>query len=902
MRSKVGVPSSVRFHKERYPMSKSPIAPAADPSAGSNPPNNSEDNSKAHEETCLKTLNAVEPPSATYSAKMGEFELKEKLGKGGVGIVYKSYHPRLQKTVAIKILKDAGELSVDDLNRFRGEALLAATLQNANIVQVFDILQENGNPFIVMEYVDGGSLEQKLERKPQPPRLAVEWLLTVARAVAYAHEHQIIHRDLKPANILVTREGVLKITDFGLGKRLDSALNETRSGMLIGTPHYMSPEQAAGNTQQIGPSADIHALGAILYEMLTGRPPFQGVTLVEILDQVVNAEPLSPSRLVARIPKELSTICLKCLSKSPARRYATASALAEDLRRWQDGEAIVARPTGRLERLNRRIHKHPLRWALAVAAALLVLLGTAIYFEDADRRTKEADRAREAANAVRSEEDAKQSAMLYAASHGALESVLEHINTDPNLRSAPGTRELRGLIRDRYEHLVVLMENDTRSRDRMPLASAYDRLGKLYNRDDKSETALDKLERASRIYDTMVSDGDSPERMAEVKHRLGLNLTEQGSLLYDLGRLTESESTYRRALQELTSARQALNALSATSDKKTEADEVLKYIAEVGHGLGVLLRSESKRKESLEEFKLALAIRADLVARNGDNVQFQRDLARNYGFQGDVELALGLVKEAEFSYWKSHDIRHKLYKPTSNALDDVEAAFQYARSLANFGNYHIRMRNFATARHFFDQTETIQKDVLRKEPDNNDYGSDLAGTQIRIVEAAILQGVLDESATKTLQTATKALTDILIRDPKNISLSAALAESNLLTGVLKFEEPKTRQEAVTHLLDTMKYLEMPLNARPEADYKYLLASAQALYSENLGRPFRSDSSWFKHLKDAIDLGYNRKDKSDVANDRAFRSFKDHAEFRKLFAPAGTEAPSAPALKETTQAH
>jgi eukaryotic-like serine/threonine-protein kinase len=884
-------------------MSKPPIAPAAaDPSASSSPPIKSEPNSKTGDETCLKTLNAIEPPSMTGHARMGEFELMEKLGKGGVGIVYKSYHPRLQKTVAIKILKDAGELSIDDLNRFRGEALLAANLQHANIVQVFDILQESGNPFIVMEYVDGGSLEQKLDRKPQPPRQAVEWLLTVARAVAYAHEHQIIHRDLKPANILVTREGVLKITDFGLGKRLDSALNETRSGMIIGTPQYMAPEQAAGNTQQIGPSADIHALGAILYEMLTGRPPFQGVTLVEILEQVVNAEPPSPSRLVARIPRELSTICLKCLSKSPTRRYATATALAEDLRRWQDGEAIVARPTGRLERLNRSIRKHPLRSALAVAAALLVFLATTVYFLDVDRRTKEAERAREAENALRSEEDAKQSALLYAASHGALESVLDHINTDAKLRSAPGTRELRSLIRDRYEQLVVLLENDARPRDRMPLASAYDRLGKLYNRDDKTETALDKFERASRIYATMTSDNVSPDRTAEARHRLGLNLTEQGSLLYDLGRLPESENVYRRALQELTMARQAIDSLSTGADKQTSTDEVQKSIAEVDHGLGILLQSESKRKESLEEFKRALAIRADLVARNGDNVQFQRDLARNYGYQGDVELELGLVKEAEFSYWKSHEIRSRLYKPDSNSLDDVEAAFQYARSLSNFGNYHIRMRNFATAHHFFNQAEAIQKDVLRKEPDNNDYGSDLAGTQIRIVEAALLQGTLDEGATKTLQTATKALSDILVRDPKNISLSAALAESFLLGGVVEFDEPKTHQEAVTYLLDAIKYLEMPAKARPEAEYKYLLASAQALYSENLGRPFRTDSSWFKNLKEAIDLGYSRKDRSDVINDRAFRSFKDQPEFRKLLAPAAAEAPASPAPKEVTQAH
>ncbi len=265
--------------------------------------------------------------------------------------------------------------------------------------------------------------------------------------------------------------------------------------------------------------------------------------------------------------------------------------------------------------------------------------------ERIDRGGKEAERAQQAANAIRSEEDAKQSELLYDASHGALEDVLEHINTNAKLRGAPGVRELQALLRARYEQLVGLLEHGTRQHDRMPLALAYDRLGKLYDRDDKTETALEKYEQSSRIYAAMAPEATTPERTAEVRRRLGLSLTEQGNLLFDLGRLQESASAYRKALQESTIALQALDSQPADAAQNAARDAVLKSIAEDSHGLGILLQSESKRKESLAEFKRALTIRMGLVARNSERKEFQRDLARSYGYQGDVELELGLLAQ-----------------------------------------------------------------------------------------------------------------------------------------------------------------------------------------------------------------------------------------------------------------
>ena len=835
-----------------------------------------------------ETLNANERPHSASGPKLGEFELQERLGKGGMGTVYKSFHPRLQKTVAIKILNDARDMSIDDLNRFRGEALLVATLQHANIVQVFDILQENGNPFIVMEYVDHGSLEKRLAGKPQPPRVAVEWMETIARAVAYAHEHKIIHRDLKPANILVTSDGVLKITDFGLGKRIDSSQNDTRSGVIIGTPNYMAPEQASGNTQQIGPPADIHALGAMLYEMLTGRPPFQGVNLVEILEQVINAEPAAPSRLVARIPKELSTICLKCLSKSPARRYESALALADDLHRWQEGVAILARPTGRVERLGRRIRRHPLRSASIVLATLLLASAATVFWLNRDLHFKEAQRAELERLAEQSEQDARQSSALYVASHDALETVLDRIHFDPNLRNAPGIGDLRKLLRDRYEGLVGLLEQDHRH-DRLPLARAHDRIAKLYDRADKTDLALRNYEQSSRIYLELAKAENRPERVLELRLGLGLSLTEQGNLHFDLGHLSTTEDLYRNALRELEIARSLFANGTDGTTTQSARDSLLSAIAEVHHRLGSLLESQSKRQESLKEFKQALEIRQKLVENNPDNKEFLRDLARNFGYQGDVELDEGMFSQAENSYWKSHKIRGKLYKRDATAAADIEAAFQYARGFTNFGNYHIRLRNFSTARHYFTQAEEIQIQVQQKEPDNLDYILDLATSRLRLAEVGLLQKDDDPAIYTNLHLAHEELEKAVNKDTKQVPLNAGLAEACLLEAVLKADLKEVPPEVNSNLHHAADLLEQLNKVRPEANFKYLLASTQALRSESSGRPFRVDIGWFQNLKEALELGYQRKDVRDIENDRVFRKYKDQPEFRKLlkFEPAAT---------------
>jgi tetratricopeptide (TPR) repeat protein/tRNA A-37 threonylcarbamoyl transferase component Bud32 len=299
------------------------------------------------------------------------YEIEDELGRGGMGVVYKARQAGLGRLVALKMILHADHAGTEGRARFFAEPEAVARLQHPNIVQIHEIGEHDGAPFFSLEFCPGGSLDRKLAHKPAPVREAAALVRTLAEAVQAAHGKGIIHRDLKPANVLLGEDGTLKVTDFGLAKRLDQA-GETRAGAVMGTPNYMAPEQAEGKTDQIGPAADVYALGAILYECLTGRPPFLASSVLEVLDQVRSAEPLPPRRLQVNVPRDLETICLKCLQKAPAARYASAADLAADLDRYLDGRPILARPVPAWERTAKWARRHPAQAGLAVAVLLVV--------------------------------------------------------------------------------------------------------------------------------------------------------------------------------------------------------------------------------------------------------------------------------------------------------------------------------------------------------------------------------------------------------------------------------------------------------------------------------------------------------------------------------------------------
>jgi WD40 repeat protein len=318
------------------------------------------------------------------------YELLEELGRGGMGMVYKARQVRLKRLVALKMLLSAGQVAPETLARFRTEAEALAKLQHPNVIPIYDIGDHEGRPYFTMEYVAGPNLGQWLDHRPQDPTASAHLIEVVARAVQAVHEQGVVHRDLKPANILLapafgrgSGEGerprpeaganwTPKITDFGLAKDLTAGRLLTRTGLAMGTPCYMAPEQARGGADRAGPGVDIYALGSVLYEMLTGRPPFEADSPAATIAQLLHDEPLPPSRLRPALPRDLVTICMKCLEKAPRKRYTSAGELAEDLRRFQAGEPIRARPVGRVERAYRWCRRRPLVTGLLALSGFLV--------------------------------------------------------------------------------------------------------------------------------------------------------------------------------------------------------------------------------------------------------------------------------------------------------------------------------------------------------------------------------------------------------------------------------------------------------------------------------------------------------------------------------------------------
>jgi eukaryotic-like serine/threonine-protein kinase len=499
------------------------------------------------------------------------YRIQHLLGRGGMGCVYLATDLRLGRPVAIKTLFAGAE--PDLVARFQEEVAAVAAIHHPNVLQIFGAGDANGLPYYAMEYVDGGSLDALLDGKPVTPHEAASLLEPIARAIQHCHENGILHRDLKPANVLLetgepvstqkpadpkgstieqattdaraARAGAIgrrvpKIADFGLAKRMHDGANLTRTGQIMGTPSYMAPEQATGIVTRLGPAVDIYALGAMLYECLTGRPPFQSPDAMQTMMMVVSMEPIPPRQLQPRLPRDLETICLKCLEKAPRRRYASAGDLADDLRRFLDGRPIVARPVGYFERGLKWTRRRPAAAGLVGVsiAGVLLLAGGLILLQDRNRQLKSTNDALERSRDT--------TARMLGNSLEAVNRMLVKLSDD--LAEVPQAEPVReSALRDAEELLVKVTESDAGDvRGRELIASSQVKLGDLYSLRGDFDTSAKQYRDAIAGYESLLAE--KPDSPAYVEGAF-IARVQYGNFLYRRERYEEAVGEFTKALQ-----------------------------------------------------------------------------------------------------------------------------------------------------------------------------------------------------------------------------------------------------------------------------------------------------------------------------------------------------------------
>jgi eukaryotic-like serine/threonine-protein kinase len=431
-------------------------------------------------------------PAEAVSAHLDDYELLEELGRGGMGVVFKALQKGLKRLVAVKMLRTGDASDEEERKRFENEAQSVARLQHPNIVQVYEVGESDGRQFLALEFVEGRSLAQHLDGTPLPARQAASMVETLARAIHYAHEKQIIHRDLKPSNVLVAGtldRCVLKVTDFGLAKRLDLRA-DTRTVGTLGTPSYMAPEQVDAQFGAPDPRTDVYGLGAILYELLTGRPPFRAESPLQTLKQVAGAEPARPRLLNPAVPRDLETVCLKCLQKDPADRYGSAVALADDLTRFVKGEPVLARPIGPGGRLVRWYRRDPMVARLTAVLVLALVAGIA----GIARQWRQAELERR--NAVASDLEAQQ----------LLSELIQSNPVVPRFGYRAAVPSVEPLLKAAAHCKTHLQKNPGDLALRIALTKVYGAVGTLYMQRRQLAEADASFRNARELWEPLVSD------------------------------------------------------------------------------------------------------------------------------------------------------------------------------------------------------------------------------------------------------------------------------------------------------------------------------------------------------------------------------------------------------------
>jgi len=675
----------------------------------------------------------------------GNYELLEEIAQGGMGVVYKARQANLNRLVALKMILGGKLASAADLQRFRSEAEAVANLDHPNIVPIYEIGEHEGQQYFTMKLIEGGSLATTMSRDRAGfgEKESARLVAVAARAIHCAHQHGILHRDLKPANILLDAQCQPHITDFGLSKNIKATSDMTLSGAVLGTPAYMAPEQAAGRTREVSTAADVYSLGAILYELFTGQPPFQAGTVLEILRKVAEEEPVPPSTVNRRFDRDLETICLKCLEKEPRRRYGSAEALAEDIERWLGDEPILARPVSMAERGWKWARRRPavagLFATIFVALITITAVSTILSLrlaaqkgvikQEAERARRESEKSRETAAFLK-----QMIAEVWpSAARGkdtqifkdALELTARRLTA---LKGHPDVEiDLRLTLARAYQELGLFKEQEPMNREALRMAEElwgqrHERVAEglllkgyaaycLGRRDEalaSYEQALairkelhgeDHPEVAwvyCRLADVRIAAGDRDRseelwlKALAIQEKAGLDslagytLLCLGRIKIERGDLAEAETTMLRAL--------ALQK-KASGERNAGVAEILMWLAKIPKARGDLVEAEQRLRDVLE-------------MRRESYGQVHHQVAHTLGMIAQVQQDRGAFADSERTLQQALEIEKQ---------DVGEEHHSVAEILEQMARLYLARNDLAKAEEFFQATLTMREKTLGPE-------------------------------------------------------------------------------------------------------------------------------------------------------------------------------------------
>jgi serine/threonine protein kinase len=746
--------------------------------------------------------------------KIPGYEILAELGRGGMGVVYKARQTGLKRIVALKMILAGSHAGPEDIARFRIEAEAVARLRHPNIVQIYEIGEANGVPFFSLDFADSGSLKEALNGEPLAPEKAAAMVHILASAVQYAHENGIIHRDLKPANVLLVSGGVVsgewssksgrssalqdisarsaltthptekntpvtpKITDFGLAKPLEDDSGLTKSGIILGTPSYMAPEQAEGNPA--GPAADVYALGAILYEMLAGRPPFRANNRLDTILQVINDDPVPPRRLQPKVPVDLETICLKSLEKDARKRYASAGALAEDLRRFLAHEPIQARPVGVVRRTVKWARRRPAVAAL-VGVSLLALLILAGVMENSALRLKQerdfaleqrgiADQERDSANRAKDEAERQRvrAEANFERARRAVDRMLTRVG-DEKLKNVPLLEGLqRELLEDALEfNKQFLVDRGDDPAVRSEVARAYYRAAAIRAMLGKHDQAAEALRSAIHLQQQLaVEEPTAPV----VRKELALSYAALGLQLQEMRAFGEAEQCLKEA-----------HGLLETLVGEFPTEESYQRELAIVHNRKALLLPGTARWNEIEpEYRKALDLLEPLATRHPQDAMYRRDLSwtlENFG------MFLAIKNRGDEAVRTLRDAIARLELLAHDFPKEMEYRQRLAKAVSNLGAYFGEHGKPHDAEKAFRRTIEIEKGLVRDFPRVPSYRNSLALAYSNLSLVLETSGKTSSSI-EPRQQALRLYEELAAEVPSNPDYRRALAETRNNMGSL----------------------------------------------------------------------------------------------------------------------